>query len=504
MCGIIGIVSHQQVARVIYDSLLVLQHRGQDSAGIVVCDGNKLNLRKANGQVSDVFHTRHMLNLVGNMGIGHVRYPTAGCSSSAEAQPFYVNSPYGITLAHNGNLTNVDELKRELYQSDLRHINTESDSEVLLNVLAHELQNSGTLNLTAEEIFIAVSETHARLEGAYAVVAMLTGKGVLGFRDPSGIRPVVYGKRETGKGTEYMIASESVALQVSGYDLVADLKPGEAIFIDIEGNIHLKQCARASSLHPCIFEYVYLARPDSIIDDIYVYKARLRMGVKLSRKILREVPEHDIDVVIPIPDTSRPSAIELAYHLGVKYREGFIKNRYIGRTFIMPGQKMRKASVRRKLNPIGIEFKGKNVLLVDDSIVRGTTSQQIIQMARDAGANKVYFASAAPPVRYPNVYGIDMPAAEELIAHNRSESEIARIIGADWLIYQDLDDLIDAVQKGNRAITEFDCSCFNGKYVTRTIDSDYLDRVRSIRSDSVKDNGDDSLNVVGMDLHNNI
>jgi amidophosphoribosyltransferase len=504
MCGIIGIVSHQQVARVIYDSLLVLQHRGQDSAGIVVCDGNKLNLRKANGQVSDVFHTRHMLNLAGNMGIGHVRYPTAGCSSSAEAQPFYVNSPYGITLAHNGNLTNVDELKRELYQSDLRHINTESDSEVLLNVLAHELQNSGTLNLTAEEIFTAVSETHARLEGAYAVVAMLTGKGVLGFRDPSGIRPVVYGKRETGKGTEYMIASESVALQVSGYDLVADLKPGEAIFIDIEGNIHLKQCARASSLHPCIFEYVYLARPDSIIDDIYVYKARLRMGVKLSRKILREVPEHDIDVVIPIPDTSRPSAIELAYHLGVKYREGFIKNRYIGRTFIMPGQKMRKASVRRKLNPIGIEFKGKNVLLVDDSIVRGTTSQQIIQMARDAGANKVYFASAAPPVRYPNVYGIDMPAAEELIAHNRSESEIARIIGADWLIYQDLDDLIDAVQKGNRAITEFDCSCFNGKYVTRTIDSDYLDRVRSIRSDSAKDNGDESLNVVGMDLHNNI
>jgi len=504
MCGIIGIVSHQQIAQVIYDSLLVLQHRGQDSAGIVVCDGNKLNLRKANGQVSDVFHTRHMLSLVGNMGIGHVRYPTAGCSSSAEAQPFYVNSPYGITLAHNGNLTNVDELKRGLYQSDLRHINTESDSEVLLNVLAHELQNSGTLNLTAEEIFTAVSKTHARLEGAYAVVAMLTGKGVLGFRDPSGIRPVVYGKRESEMGTEYMIASESVALQVSGYDLVADLKPGEAIFIDIEGNIHLKQCAQGSSLHPCIFEYVYLARPDSIIDDIYVYKARLRMGVKLSRKILREIPDHDIDVVIPIPDTSRPSAIELAYHLGVKYREGFIKNRYIGRTFIMPGQKMRKASVRRKLNPIGIEFKGKNVLLVDDSIVRGTTCQQIIQMAREAGANKVYFASAAPPVRYPNVYGIDMPAAQELIAHNRSESEIARIIGADWLIYQDLDDLIEAVQKGNRAITEFDCSCFNGKYVTRTIDSDYLDRVRDIRSDSVKDNGDESLNVVGMDLHNNI
>jgi len=504
MCGIIGIVSHQQVAQVIYEGLLVLQHRGQDSAGIVVCDGNKLNLRKGNGQVSDVFHSRHMFSLVGNMGIGHVRYPTAGCASSAEAQPFYVNSPYGITLAHNGNLTNVDELKRGLYQSDLRHINTESDSEVLLNVLAHELQNSGTLNLTTEEIFTAVSETHARLEGAYAVVAMLTGKGILGFRDPCGIRPVVYGKRETGKGTEYMIASESVALQVSGFDLVADLKPGEAVFIDIHGDIHLKQCARVNSLHPCIFEYVYLARPDSIIDDIYVYKARLRMGVKLSRKILRQIPQHDIDVVIPIPDTSRPSAIELAYHLGVKYREGFIKNRYIGRTFIMPGQKMRKASVRRKLNPIGIEFKGKNVLLVDDSIVRGTTCQQIIQMARDAGANKVYFASAAPPVRYPNVYGIDMPAAEELIAHDRSESEIAEIIGADWLVYQDLDDLIDAVQKGNRAITEFDCSCFNGEYVTQTIDKDYLDRIRNMRNDSAKDTGDESLNVVGMDLHNNI
>jgi len=504
MCGIIGIVSHQQIAQVIYDGLLVLQHRGQDSAGIVVCDGNKLSLRKGNGQVSDVFHTRHMLELVGNMGIGHVRYPTAGCSSSAEAQPFYVNSPYGITLAHNGNLTNVDELKGELYKSDLRHINTESDSEVLLNVLAHELHKSGTLSLTAEEIFSAVSETHARLEGAYAVVAMLTGKGILGFRDPSGIRPIVYGKRETERGPEYMIASESVALQASGYDLVADLKPGEAIYIDNEGNIHLKQCAQVSSLHPCIFEYVYLARPDSIIDDIYVYKARLRMGVKLGRKILRQMPDHDIDVVIPIPDTSRPSAMELAYHLGVKYREGFIKNRYIGRTFIMPGQKLRKQSVRRKLNPIDIEFKGKNVLLVDDSIVRGTTSQQIIQMARDAGANKVYIASAAPPVRYPNVYGIDMPAAEELIAHDRTESEIAKIIGADWLIYQDLDDLIDAVQKGNRAITEFDCSCFNGKYVTRTIDDDYLNKIRNIRNDSAKDNGDESLNVIGMDLHNNI
>lgn len=503
MCGIIGIVSHRPVGQVIYDGLLVLQHRGQDSAGIVVCDDKKLSMRKDNGQVSDVFRTRHMLNLVGNMGIGHVRYPTAGCSSSAEAQPFYVNSPYGITLAHNGNLTNVDKLKSELYQSDLRHINTESDSEVLLNVLAHELQISGSLNLTAEEIFSAVTETHRRIEGAYAVVAMLTGKGILGFRDPCGIRPIVYGKRETPERTEYMIASESVALQTSGFELIADLKPGEAIYIDVDGKVSLKQCSSKSKLNPCIFEYVYLARPDSIIDDIYVYKARLRMGVKLARKILREMPDHDIDVVIPIPDTSRPSAMELAFHLGVKFREGFIKNRYIGRTFIMPGQTQRKKSVRRKLNPIDIEFKGKNVLLVDDSIVRGTTSQQIIQMAREAGANKVYIASAAPPVRYPNVYGIDMPAVEELIAHNRDEKEVAKCIGADWLIYQDLEDLIDAVQKGNRSIKEFDCSCFDGKYVTSNVGSDYLDKIRNIRNDSAKGLTDEQLNVVGMDLHNN-
>jgi len=502
MCGIIGIVSQQPVAQVIYDGLLVLQHRGQDSAGIVVCNDDKLKMRKDNGQVSDVFHTRHMVDLVGNMGIGHVRYPTAGCSSSAEAQPFYVNSPYGITLAHNGNLTNVDTLKAELYESDLRHINTQSDSEVLLNVLAHELQVSGSLNLAAEEIFTAVSETHRRIEGAYAVVAMITGKGIIGFRDPSGIRPIVYGKRETDTGTEYMVASESVALQTSGFDLVGDLMPGEAIFIDVDGNMAIKQCAKSNSLSPCIFEYVYLARPDSIIDDIYVYKARLRMGVKLARKILRQMPEHDIDVVIPIPDTSRPSAMELAFHLGVKFREGFIKNRYIGRTFIMPGQTLRKRSVRRKLNPIDIEFKGKTVLLVDDSIVRGTTSQQIIQMAREAGAKKVYIASAAPPVRYPNVYGIDMPASEELVAHGRSEEEIATEIGADWLIYQDLDDLVDAVQKGNRSIKEFDCSCFTGQYVTQTIDDDYLARVRNSRNDSAK-HGDGDDTVVGMELHNN-
>jgi len=503
MCGIIGIVSQHPVAQVIYDGLLVLQHRGQDSAGIVVCDGDKLKLRKGNGQVSDVFHTNHMLDLVGNMGIGHVRYPTAGCSSSAEAQPFYVNSPYGITLAHNGNLTNVEKLKSELYASDLRHINTQSDSEVLLNVLAHELQVSGGLNLTSEQIFAAVKETHRRIEGAYAVVAMITGKGIVGFRDPAGIRPVVYGKRETDDGVEHMIASESVALQTSGFELLGDLKPGEAIFIDVDGNQFTQQCAEKTALSPCIFEYVYLARPDSIIDDIYVYKARLRMGVKLARKILREMPDHDIDVVIPIPDTSRPSAMELAYHLGVKFREGFIKNRYIGRTFIMPGQVMRKRSVRRKLNPIDIEFKGKVVLLVDDSIVRGTTSQQIIQMAREAGARKVYMASAAPPVRYQNVYGIDMPAAEELVAHDRTEKEIADYIGADWLIYQDLEDLIDAVQKGNRAIKEFDCSCFTGEYVTQTIDDEYLAKVSHGRSESAKNEVASNTNVVGMELHNN-
>ena len=503
MCGIVGIVSHQAVAQTIYDSLLVLQHRGQDSAGIVVCDRNKLNLRKGNGQVSDVFHTRHMLNLTGTMGIGHVRYPTAGCSSSAEAQPFYVNSPYGITLAHNGNLTNVDQLKAELYQSDLRHINTESDSEVLLNVFAHELASCGSLSLTPDEIFTAITETHKRIEGAYAVVMMLTGKGIIGFRDPRGIRPMVYGKRETVQGDEYMIASESVALQTSGFELIGDLQPGEAIYIDSGGNIHRRMCAASSKLNPCIFEYVYLARPDSIIDDIYVYKARLRMGVKLARKILRQMPQHDIDVVIPIPDTSRPSAIELAFHLGVKFREGFIKNRYIGRTFIMPGQTMRKKSVRRKLNPIDIEFKGKNVLLVDDSIVRGTTSKQIIQMAREAGARKVYIASAAPPVRYPNVYGIDMPAANELVAHGRSEAEIAEFIGADWLIYQDLDDLVDAVQKGNRRIKKFDCSCFDGKYVTKTVDNDYLAKISNLRSDSAKEATDEQITVVGMELHNN-
>ncbi len=502
MCGIVGIVSQQPVAQVIYDSLLVLQHRGQDSAGMVTCDHNKLHLRKDNGQVSDVFHTRHMLKLQGNMGIGHVRYPTAGCSSSAEAQPFYVNSPYGISLAHNGNLTNVEKLKDDLYKEDRRHINTSSDSEVLLNVFAHELNLTGELKLTVDAIFKAVAATHKRIEGAYAVVAMITGRGILAFRDPAGIRPVVYGKREDENGIEYMVASESVALQASGFEMIADLKAGEAIYIENNGQVHLRQCAENSRLTPCIFEYVYMARPDSVIDDIYVYKARLRMGVNLAQKILRERPDHDIDVVIPIPDTSRPSAMELAYHLGVKFREGFIKNRYIGRTFIMPGQKLRKKSVRRKLNPIDIEFKGKNVLLVDDSIVRGTTSEQIIHMAREAGARKVYMASAAPAVRFPNVYGIDMPAVEELIAHNRSDNEVGDLIGADWMVYQDLDDLIAAVQKGNPSITEFDCSCFTGQYVTRNISLDYLEKIKAIRNDSAKQKAEDQT-VVGMDLHNN-
>jgi len=504
MCGIVGIVGRQSVAQLIYDSLLVLQHRGQDSAGMVTCDSKKLHLRKDNGQVSDVFHTRHMVKLLGSMGIGHVRYPTAGCSTSAEAQPFYVNSPYGISLAHNGNLTNVDHLKADLYTEDRRHINTESDSEVLLNVLAHELAKTGELTLRVDDLFEAVAATHRRIEGAYAVVAMITGRGILAFRDPFGIRPLVYGKRETELGAEYMVASESVALQTSGFELIADLKPGEAIYIDVDGNVHSRQCAENSRLAPCIFEHVYMARPDSVIDDIYVYKARLRMGVKLANKILRERPDHDIDVVIPIPDTSRPSAMELAYHLNVKFREGFIKNRYIGRTFIMPGQTMRKRSVRRKLNAIDIEFKGKNVLLVDDSIVRGTTSKQIIQMAREAGARKVYMASAAPAVRFPNVYGIDMPAVDELIAHNRTDDEVGELIGADWMIYQDLDDLIAAVKKGNSSIEEFDCSCFNGRYVTNNISTDYLQRIQATRNDSAKQKTEDMLSaVVGMDLHNN-
>lgn len=502
MCGIVGIVGRSSVNQLLYDSLSLLQHRGQDAAGIVTCDGNKFFLRKNNGLVTDVFRTEDMVQLQGNMGIGHVRYPTAGCSSSAEAQPFYVNSPYGIAMAHNGNLTNASELKAQLFKDDLRHINTESDSEILLNVFAHELYKHNKLSVSPEEIFEAVSGVHKRCRGGYAVVAAIVGKGVLAFRDPFGIRPVVYGKRETENGREYMVASESVALHALGFDLVRDLAPGEAVFIDMDGNFHSQQCAEKPKSYPCIFEYVYFARPDSIIDDVSVYKARLRMGQKLAEKILRLRPEHDIDVVIPIPDTSRTSALEVAYHLGVKYREGFIKNRYIGRTFIMPGQTQRKKSVRQKLNAIDLEFKGKNVMLVDDSIVRGTTSQQIIQMARDAGANKVYMASAAPAVRYPNVYGIDMPSPKEFVADNKTDEEVAEAIGADWLIYQDLEDLIEAVHKGNISINSYDCSCFDGHYVTNDVDAGYLERLEAKRSDSAKDQTNSKL-LPGIDLYSN-
>ena len=487
MCGIIGIVGKDEVNQAIYDGLTVVQHRGQDAAGILTCDNGRAFLRKDNGLVRDVFHTRHMRDLRGRSGIGHVRYPTAGCASSAAAQPFYVNSPFGIALAHNGNLTNVEELKRDLFREDRRHINTESDSEVLLNVFAHELQAQGKLRISADDIFAAVAGVHRRCRGAYAVVALVMGYGLVAFRDPHGIRPVVYGKRSTPKGDEYMVASESVALDVLGFELIRDIAPGEAVFISLDGELEARQCAEAPMNTPCIFEYVYLARPDSIIDGVSVYKARLRMGETLADKILREWSDHDIDVVIPIPDTSRTAALQLANKLGVKYREGFIKNRYIGRTFIMPGQTQRKKSVRQKLNAIDLEFRGKNVLLVDDSIVRGTTSQQIIQMARDAGAHKVYFASAAPPVRYPNVYGIDMPVASELVAHNRTDEQVAREIGADKLIYQDLGDLISAVHHGNRALERFDDSVFTGRYITGDVRPEYLAELERRRNDSAKE-----------------
>jgi len=498
MCGIAGIVSHEDVNQELYEALTVLQHRGQDAAGIVTCEGDRFHLRKDSGLVRDVFHTRHMLNLRGTMGIAHVRYPTAGCTTSAEAQPFYVNSPYGITLAHNGNLTNAETLKKELFVQDQRHLNTDSDSEVLLNVFAHELHELGKLRIGPEDVFHAVAGVHARCRGAYSVVAMITGFGVLAFRDTHGIRPLIYGERKTDRGTDYMFASESVALDVLGFATARDLEPGEAIFIERDGTLHARQCARQTSLSPCIFEYVYFARPDTIIDNISVYKARRRMGDKLADKIRRLRPDHDIDVVIPIPDTSRTAALQLANKLKVKYREGFIKNRYIGRTFIMPGQQLRKKSVRQKLNAISMEFKDRNVLLVDDSIVRGTTSEQIIQMARDAGANKVYLASAAPPVRYPNVYGIDMPAAEELIAHDRTEAEIEHALGCDWLIYQDLPDLIDAVQRGNPAIRRFDTSCFNGEYVTGDVNQAYLDRLSHHRNDQAKANRQGSASTIGL------
>ncbi len=504
MCGIVGIVGRGSVNQALYNALLVLQHRGQDAAGIVTCEGSKLHLRKDNGLARDVFDVQHMIKLGGTMGIGHVRYPTAGCASSAEAQPFYVNSPYGIALAHNGNLTNAEELKRELFAEDRRHINTESDSEILLNVFAHELQVQATgLSFDENDIFHAVEGVHRRCRGGYAAVAMIPGYGVVAFRDPHGIRPVVFGVRDTEAGSELMVASESVALNTLDFELVRDVEPGEAIIFTVDGTLHTRKCAADTCKSPCIFEFVYFARPDSVIDEIFVHKARQRMGKKLARKLAREWPKHDIDVVVPIPDTSRTAALVLANELGLRYAEGFIKNRYIGRTFIMPGQTARKKSVRQKLNPIDVEFKGKNVLLVDDSIVRGTTSKQIVQMAREAGAAKVYFASAAPPVRFPNVYGIDMPAASELVAHGRTEQEVCDLIGADRLLYQDLEDLIDAVQKkGKTKVDRFDTSVFSGEYVTGDVTADYLEQLEAERNDDAKQERDATIFNNVIDLHN--
>lgn len=506
MCGIVGIVAKSNVNQELYDALTILQHRGQDAAGIVTCNkSGRLNQRKDSGLVRDVFRNRHMLQLQGTMGIGHVRYPTAGSSSGpALAQPFYVNSPYGISLAHNGNLTNAAKLSEEVFRDDLRHVNTDSDSEVLLNVFAHELQQIGNLQLSSDDIFQAVSKLHQRCKGAYAVVALISGCGVVAFRDPHGIRPVVFGSRETEQGVEYMVASESVALDVLGFTLIRDVAPGEAILITHDGQFFSKQCAEPAAFTPCIFEFVYFARPDSIIDGISVYKSRMRMGEHLAAKILAEKPDHDIDVVIPIPDTSRVSAQSLAYHLGgLKFREGLMKNRYIGRTFIMQGQSLRKKSVRQKLNAIGLEFQGKNVLLVDDSIVRGTTCKEIIEMAREAGANKVYFASAAPAVKYPNVYGIDMPSVKDLIAYGCTEEEVAKQIGADWLIYQDLDDLTESCREGNPGIQQFDCSVFNGEYITGDINSAYLEVLEKLRGeDNDKQANVEDESTVG--LHNDI
>jgi amidophosphoribosyltransferase len=485
MCGIIGIVGNSDVAASIYEALTMLQHRGQDAAGIATLEGYQINLHKGSGLVRDVFGPAEMRALTGTAGIGHVRYPTAGTDETAEAQPFYVNSPYGIVLGHNGNLINAEALTQELFDSDRRHLNTRSDSEVLLNVLAHELYELKPKSLRPEHLFTAVDTVHRRCKGAYAAVAMIPGHGMLAFRDPWGIRPLVLGKRETLKGVEYAVASESVALDGLGFEFMRDVRAGEALFISLDSELHSHESPYAQQLSPCIFEYVYFSRPDSLIDDISVYKARLRMGQALARKILRERPDHDIDVVIPVPDTSRTAALPLAFDLDVKYREGFIKNRYIGRTFIMPGQEERKKSVRQKLNAIELEFRRKNVLIVDDSIVRGTTSKQIIQMARDAGARKVYFASASPPVRFPNVYGIDMPATSELIASGRNQQEIEQELGADWLIYQDLPDLVEACRGNRKGVSRFDTSCFSGEYVTGVSES-YLQALQVSRSDLVR------------------
>lgn len=488
MCGIVGILSttKKDVSLYIYDALTIIQHRGQDAAGITTASKGRFYMRKGNGLVRNVFRTKHMEKLIGDMGIGHVRYPTAGSSSEAEAQPFYVNSPYGIAFAHNGNLTNAESLANELFEQDLRHINTNSDSEILLNILASEIAEEQKHRINENDIFNAVTKLHKRVKGAYAAIGMIPGYGIFGFRDPHGIRPLILGERTTKNGTKFMLASESVGLTALGFKITRDVKPGEAIVIDRKGNVHSQQCSDNSILSPCIFEFVYFARPDSIIDKISVYKSRLRMGERLAIKIKSEWQYEEIDVVMPIPDTSRTSALQLANELNLKYREGFIRNRYIARTFIMPGQKQRKKSVRQKLSAIELEFKDKNVLLVDDSIVRGTTSQEIVQMTRAAGAKKVFFASAAPPVRYPNVYGIDMASKNEFVAHNKTTEEVCKTIGADKLIYQNLDDLIWSVQQGNPDIKSFDCSCFDGNYLTKDIDEPYLDNLEAQRSDNAK------------------
>src|SRR5512141_3105219 len=484
MCGIVGVVARSPVNQLLYDGMTVLQHRGQDAAGIVTAEGHSFHMHKGRGLVRDVFRTRDMRSLVGHMGIAHCRYPTAGSASSeAESQPFYVNSPYGIVLGHNGNLINAEELRRELFMDDRRHVNTNSDSEMLLNVLAHEVSDAsaGRDRLSPDIIFTAVAGVHRRVKGAYAVVAMIAGHGMLAFRDPHGIRPLVVGRADTEKGVEFLVASESVTLGTLNFKVMRDVAPGEAILVDESGNFHSRQCAQNPQLNPWISEFVYLARPDSVIDGISVYESRRNMGKSLADKIRATGIVDQIDVVMPIPDSSRPSALEVATKLGKPYREGFIKNRYIGRTFIMPGQEMRKKSVRQKLNAMPIEFQDKNVLLVDDSIVRGTTSREIVQMARESGAKKVIFASAAPPVRYPNVYGIDMPTRRELIATGRDAAGVAELIGADAVIYQELDALIDDVRRLNPAIQRFDCSCFDGDYITGDVSPEYLEEIESAR-----------------------
>jgi amidophosphoribosyltransferase len=486
MCGIVGISAETNVAAEIYDSLLMLQHRGQDAAGMSVCDNDdKLKTRKSMGYVRDVFQQRHMDKLIGNYGIGHVRYPTAGGAGKEYAQPMYVNSPYGISAAHNGNLTNAKHLSTQLFHAEMRHLKTDSDSEVLLNIFAHELGKQREIYPSAEHIFKAVSKTHIRCDGAYAVLALITGHGILGFRDNNGIRPLSIGIRKGKSRDEYILASEDAMFIPLGFSKLRDVEPGEAIFIDKKGELFSQQCSDEPKKRPCIFEYVYFSRPDSNIDEISVYKARMRMGSKLAQQIIKKKPDHDIDVVIPIPDSSTTAAHELAVGLGIPYREGFVKNRYIGRTFIMPYQEERKKSVRRKLNILDLEFDGKNVLLVDDSIVRGTTSKKIIEMARDAGAKKVYFASAAPAIKYQNLYGIDMPATSELIASNRSNEEVANEINADWLIYQTLEDLIDTAKSGNPDITEYETSIFTGEYITPLVEN-YLEELESSRKDEIK------------------